>query len=388
MPFSMMSVSSCPARPTNASPCSSSSAPGPSPTNISSASGLPWPKTIVLRPPASRQRWQSPRSARTAARAARAIPARSGSRLPRRRSRCWRAAWLPIRRRSRGSCGRPHDADRAEVRQEAPVREQVGGELVALAHTDAGTRRARPQRDHLVEDPLGHLALRRERHVAALAVAPQQDDGVRGAAEARARGRDVVRHDQVEVLRLELARARWRRRSSVSAAKPTSSRPPFASPRPFRMSGVRTSSSRIGPSVFLSFDGARLGRAGSRSPPRPRSRRSPQPACAATACCISSAERTATSVTPCGACEGRRARDQDHARPAIAGRLGQAVAHGARRAVRDVAHRVDVLDRGPRRHQHRLAREVASCARAGRAPPRRSSRTSASRPLPSQPQAR
>ncbi len=37
----MILVRSCPARPTNGSPCASSSAPGASPTNISSACGFP-----------------------------------------------------------------------------------------------------------------------------------------------------------------------------------------------------------------------------------------------------------------------------------------------------------------------------------------------------------
>ena len=45
-------------------PCSSSSAPGPSPTNTSFASLLPEPKTILLRPSCRRQRWQSPMSSR------------------------------------------------------------------------------------------------------------------------------------------------------------------------------------------------------------------------------------------------------------------------------------------------------------------------------------
>src|SRR5437763_8977182 len=60
-----MLLSSCPERPTNGSPCSSSSAPGPSPTNINSACGLPTPNTICLRPClCSLQRVQSPRSSR------------------------------------------------------------------------------------------------------------------------------------------------------------------------------------------------------------------------------------------------------------------------------------------------------------------------------------
>src|SRR5271154_617043 len=45
----MIFVSNCPARPTNGSPCSSSSAPGASPTNMSCASMLPTPKTTFLR---------------------------------------------------------------------------------------------------------------------------------------------------------------------------------------------------------------------------------------------------------------------------------------------------------------------------------------------------
>src|SRR5882724_12395746 len=45
----MIFVSNCPARPTNGSPCSSSSAPGASPTNMSCASMLPTPNTTFLR---------------------------------------------------------------------------------------------------------------------------------------------------------------------------------------------------------------------------------------------------------------------------------------------------------------------------------------------------
>ena len=46
----MILVSSCPARPTNGSPCRSSSSPGASPTNISDAVGLPTPNTTCRRP--------------------------------------------------------------------------------------------------------------------------------------------------------------------------------------------------------------------------------------------------------------------------------------------------------------------------------------------------
>ena len=45
----MILVRSSPARPTNGLPCLSSSAPGASPTNISSAFGFPTPKTVCVR---------------------------------------------------------------------------------------------------------------------------------------------------------------------------------------------------------------------------------------------------------------------------------------------------------------------------------------------------
>src|SRR5580692_4879358 len=45
----MIFVSNWPALPTNGSPCSSSSAPGASPTNINCASMLPTPKTTFFR---------------------------------------------------------------------------------------------------------------------------------------------------------------------------------------------------------------------------------------------------------------------------------------------------------------------------------------------------
>ena len=45
----IMSVRSCPARPTNGLPCRSSSAPGASPMNISRVSAGPVPKTVWVR---------------------------------------------------------------------------------------------------------------------------------------------------------------------------------------------------------------------------------------------------------------------------------------------------------------------------------------------------
>src|SRR5271165_5333524 len=78
MPMALiMLLSNWPARPTKGSPCTSSSAPGPSPTNIKSAQGLPTPKTICLRPClCSLQRVQSPRSSRIS------LSAAMGSALP------------------------------------------------------------------------------------------------------------------------------------------------------------------------------------------------------------------------------------------------------------------------------------------------------------------
>ncbi len=55
---SMIFVRSWPARPTKARPCSSSSRPGASPTNMSSAFGLPWPNTMFVRVFESLQRGQ------------------------------------------------------------------------------------------------------------------------------------------------------------------------------------------------------------------------------------------------------------------------------------------------------------------------------------------
>ena len=71
----IMLLSSCPARPTKGSPCSSSSAPGPSPINMISARGFPTPKTMFLRPRLRPQRVQSPMSSRMARSAVTASPA-------------------------------------------------------------------------------------------------------------------------------------------------------------------------------------------------------------------------------------------------------------------------------------------------------------------------
>ena len=80
MPLVMISVSSCPARPTKGSPRRSSSRPGASPTKTSSALGLPTPNTKFVRPGCSLQRVQSPIAARSWGRSAAARTAAGVSR--------------------------------------------------------------------------------------------------------------------------------------------------------------------------------------------------------------------------------------------------------------------------------------------------------------------
>ena len=73
-----MLFSSCPALPTNGSPCASSSAPGPSPTNIARGVGIPSAQRVSPSAYASGHRVQSPISVRTASSAAHAaLPAQS-----------------------------------------------------------------------------------------------------------------------------------------------------------------------------------------------------------------------------------------------------------------------------------------------------------------------
>ena len=115
MPFSMMSVRSWPARPTNARPCSSSSAPGASPTNISSAPRVPLAEDDGLAAPrelaapavadlgADRGAGRRPGSSRLGA--CRLPPVATAS----------RSAAAAGGRRTRGARGgRPRHADRAQ----------------------------------------------------------------------------------------------------------------------------------------------------------------------------------------------------------------------------------------------------------------------------------
>ena len=136
------------------------------------------------------------------------------------------------------------------------MRQQVGRRARPRSLTRTpGRERRGAQRDHLVEDALGHLALRGERHVAAPPVAPQQHDRVGLAAEARARGRDVVRHDQVEVLGLELA-ARVGEHV-VGLGREADQQPPALRRRPGLQDVGRAHEleAASAASVFLSFDG-------------------------------------------------------------------------------------------------------------------------------------
>src|SRR5579863_5732482 len=103
-----MSLSrSFPERPTKGSPARSSSRPGPSPTNMRSADGLPTPKTTCVRPEAKPQRVQVDASVATA-------------------SRACTAAWY-----RRGFAAPP--ATRPATGVEAAVSAQLGGELVEQA---------------------------------------------------------------------------------------------------------------------------------------------------------------------------------------------------------------------------------------------------------------
>ena len=164
--------------------------PAPRPRTSARRSGLPWPKTIVLRPPASLQRRQSPRSARIAARAVGAVV-----RARRRRAHRGAAAGLPpdgSASRAAARRGGQATPTELEARQEAAVR--AGGRPAISSRSLTPRRRGRgaPARSaaHLVEDPLGHLALAEASGTSTSpAVASQQHDRVRLAGEARARAR-------------------------------------------------------------------------------------------------------------------------------------------------------------------------------------------------------
>jgi len=81
-----------------------------------------------------------------------------------------------------------------------------------------------------------------------------------------------------------------------------------------------------------------------------------------------------------------RAADQRHLGAGLARRAGDRVAHLARRAVRDSAHRIDRLERRPGRDQHAPALQAFELE-TRRSRPRRSRAAPGRRPLPTSPQA-
>ena len=138
---SMIFVSSWPARPTNGSPCRSSSSPGASPTNINRACGLPTPNTTWRRPSVcSLQRVQ----------AGPIVVAQRRQRLGRRR-RHRSAPSSPPRRRSSAAASLPSPPSPRPASAPAARRLDAGAPLGVAAHAlrrrvRAGTRGAPPVR--------------------------------------------------------------------------------------------------------------------------------------------------------------------------------------------------------------------------------------------------
>ena len=390
MPFSMMSVSSWPARPTNASPCSSSSAPGASPTNISSASRVALAEDDRL---AARPRAGSAGS-RRGRRAPRRAPPR-GSRSERRRPVDAPALHGLLDRRREPQL--PWEATATPIEssdcQEAPVREQVGGELVALAHARAPGRGApRPRR---ADAPRRGSA----RPARACARAARPGAGRRAAAgrlrssRPRSPRRRAVTSFATIRSRFLASSLRARVREQVVGLGREADDDPLAlraRRAPFRMSGVRTSSSAIGPSVLLELRAARPRRAIVADGRRARSPRVAAPACArAPPRCISSAERTAHELDAAGRREARsaprpgpRAR-RDRAPP----RRGDSPCRPTSGSRRSAPGRCPRPWARPSPARVSPARSRAARAAAASAAATIFS-TSASRPLPSQPQAR
>src|SRR5437867_3211433 len=161
----MMSVRSCPARPTNGSPWTSSSRPGASPTNIKSALGLPTPKTTCVLPLANRHfsqvitiRWKS--------------PSRSGA-----------ACRVPGGGADMSRCVKPISFRNSSSRRRSSVTRQV-------LHDE-------------VEDAVRDSQLRRLFDSGGRAVAGNDEDFVLIGVEADRRIGDVVRDDQIRLLAQE-----------------------------------------------------------------------------------------------------------------------------------------------------------------------------------------
>ena len=242
-PFSMMSVRSCPARPTNARPCSSSSAPGASPTNMSSARGLPWPKTMSCGPTAACSGGSRPASSRMAVRAAAGSPpARAGAR---------RAAAAVSTARPPAEARRPSPA----TPRNRPWARRSARSVLALAHARAAFRMATTPRRGCARPP---RASRRGARPAACRP-PQEDDRVPvrpkpapGAVTSLATTRSRFLASSFFAALSERG-PRSRRRNRRGRARPS----PPRGPSGCRASGRAPGSS--GPSVFFSLEAARRG---------------------------------------------------------------------------------------------------------------------------------
>ena len=211
----MMRVSSWPAGPTKGRPWRSSSAPGPSPMNIRSASGLPVPKTTVRRPSARRQRVQAEASVPTWARRAARSAGRHGRRRGRGRSDGRRRRGRRSRRarrnhgRRRRSCSAGRAARRGLRRRRVDLlptdplqvlehRGEVGVHARSVAAATAGRpARCGSESAKRSSSAAGELLLRLPRQPQRLAVAAEDGDLVPVAAEADVGARDVVGDQEV-----------------------------------------------------------------------------------------------------------------------------------------------------------------------------------------------
>ena len=187
---SMIFVRSWPARPTNARPCSSSSRPGASPTNISSAFGLPWPKTMFVRVFESLQRGQPSRNFASAGE----VGHRAGHerRAPRRADR--RRGRATPRSRKNSSSSRTGERRRPRDASLSPGRPD-----------GSGARARAPRNASQIRSATSRLA--RRETAPARASRPQDQDLVVSALEADVRPADVVDDDQVGALGLHLPAA-------------------------------------------------------------------------------------------------------------------------------------------------------------------------------------
>ena len=253
-------VSSWPLRPTKGSPCRSSSRPGASPMRTRSASGLPAPKTVCLRPSCSGQAVQGRTSSRSAARAAAlsppwllqqriagARPARPvGARV---RSISARVSWtkavalaqklvLGRRRLQLGLAAAGADSTAAGTAWDSGTgppgsryqawpsaslcRSQRTRSAINSRRLFGGTAHEASRRQAAAGFPAARSALGSEALAQSSPWRPSKHDRMVAVAEARAGGGGIVGHDEVQPLGLQLGR----RRGRPGRRSPGRSRPP------------------------------------------------------------------------------------------------------------------------------------------------------------------